>query len=290
MKIVFASYIYSPGYGDPAAWLKRINIYTGILKQLALNHQVVSIEQIDYEGIEIHNNVSFHFKRLSKPGRFLPLRLHRYISSLKPDVVFIHGLHFSLQIVQLRLHLAPEVKILAQHHAEQPHTGIKKRIQQLADKCIDAYLFASVQMGMEWVKRGNLTSPQKIYGVMEVSSVFKPIHKSIAQARTSVNGTPIFLWVGRLNQNKDPLNVVKAFLQFAQINSSARLYMIYQTEELLCDIIELISSSPNAGAIKQCRLYYIWFTLRRFGRGGLRGNVVRCGAYSYRYPFLPDDD
>ncbi|MEO6522715.1 MAG: glycosyltransferase family 4 protein [Mucilaginibacter sp.] len=245
MKIVFASYVYTPEFNTPEAWLRRINFYVCIQEALAVNHTIISIEQINYEGEYLQNGIQFQFKRLSKWGRYFPFKLHRYIKSLNPDIVFIHGLHFSSQIIQLRLLLGSKIKVIAQHHAEQPHTGIKKRIQKLADRCINAYLFASRDMGMEWVIRGNLASPNKIHGVMEVSSVFSPIDKALAQAITGISGAPIFLWVGRLNQNKDPLNVVRVFLNFVKINTSARLYMIYQTEELLSEIIELLDNNPT---------------------------------------------
>jgi len=244
MKIVFASYVYTPEFNNPEAWLHRINFYVCIQEALAVNHDIISIEQINYEGEYRHKGIQFQFERHSKWGRYFPFKLHRYLKSLNPDIVFIHGLHFSLQIIQLRLLLGPKVKVIAQHHAEQPYIGIKKWVQKLADRCINTYLFASRDMGMEWVTRGNLASPDKIHGVMEVSSVFNLIERGVAQSKTGISGAPVFLWVGRLNQNKDPLNVVKAFLSFVQTNTSARLYMIYQTEELLPEIIELLDSSP----------------------------------------------
>jgi glycosyltransferase involved in cell wall biosynthesis len=78
---------------------------------------------------------------------------------------------------------------------------------------------------------------------MEVSSVFSPMDKKIARQRSGVVDGLIFLWVGRLNDNKDPLTVLKAFLEFARSNASARLYMIYHTEELLNEIKEMINIS-----------------------------------------------
>jgi glycosyltransferase involved in cell wall biosynthesis len=64
--------------------------------------------------------------------------------------------------------------------------------------------------------------------------------------RLSVKGNPVFLWVGRLNANKDPLTVVKAFLRFQQIHTTAKLYMIYQTEDLLQEMKELMNQYENS--------------------------------------------
>jgi glycosyltransferase involved in cell wall biosynthesis len=84
---------------------------------------------------------------------------------------------------------------------------------------------------------------------MEVSSVFYPIDRKEAISKTKVSGDPVFLFVGRLNQNKDPLNVVSAFLKFAAINPAARLYMLYHTEDLLPQIKELLNNNPNGSKI-----------------------------------------
>ena len=249
MKFVFASYVYTESYSNPADWLCHIRFYTGILESLSKKNDVISIEQIDYEGQYAQGGVDYQFKRFPKSSLYVPLGLHRFIKGLKPDVVFIQGLHFPLQVIQLRLMLGKKVKIMVQNHAEKPFTGIKKQLQKLADRCIDAYLFASREMGLDWIKRGNLSSPEKIHEVMEISSVFYPVEKELARATTKASGGPVFLWVGRLNKNKDPLNVVSAFLQFVHSEPSARLYMIYHTDALIQQVKDLLKHSVNKDSI-----------------------------------------
>lgn len=249
MKFVFASYVFTKEYKSPEAWIDRIKAYTGILEALAKNHEVISIEQIDYEGQYAKDGVQYYFKRFTGVGLLFPRRLHVFIKSQKPDVVVIQSLHFPLQVIQLRLRLGRKTKIIIQNHAEKPFKGIKKYLQKLADRCTDAYLFASNDLGMEWVKDNNLASAEKIHEVMEVSSVFSPMDKAQAKQHTGVTGDPVFLWVGRLNDNKDPLTVVRAFLQLAESKPSARLYMIYHTEELLAEIKELLGRAPQKDSV-----------------------------------------
>lgn len=250
MKFVFASYVYTKEYNTPSAWIERIKAYTGILESLvAKNHAVVSFEQIDYEGKYDKDGVHYIFKRFSKNGLRFPFKLHRFIKHQNPDVVVIQSLHFPLQVIQLRLLLGRKVKIIIQNHAEKPFTGLKKHVQRLADKYIDAYLFASHDMGIEWIEKGNMGSAEKIHEVMEVSSVFSPMERAIAQQKTNVSGDPVFLWVGRLNDNKDPLTVVKAFLKYAAAKPAAHLYMIYHTNELLPQIQQILNASPQKSSI-----------------------------------------
>jgi glycosyltransferase involved in cell wall biosynthesis len=249
MKFVFASYIATKEFTDPEAWLCRIRSYTGILEALSLNHEVISIEQINHSGWRQKNGVYYCFIQFPGAEKHFPVKLHRFIEEQKPDVVFIQGLHFPLQVMQLRMTLGTGVKIMVQHHAELPFKNIRKPLQWLASRYVDAYLFSSQVLGMEWVKKGNISSPKKIHEVMELSSVFHPIHKQAALERTGINGQPIFLWVGRLNPNKDPLNAVSAFLRFAEEYPSARLYMIYHTAELLPEINQLLAVHPQKDAV-----------------------------------------
>jgi glycosyltransferase involved in cell wall biosynthesis len=250
MKFVFTSYITINSYNDPVAWLERIKAYTGILDTLALSNEVISIEQINYKGDVVKNGVQYRFKQFNRWYRYFPFEQNRYISKLNPDIVFIQSLHFPLQVILLRLALGRKPKIIIQNHAEKPFGGIKKYLLRLSERYVNAYLFASKAMGLDWIANGNLTSPQKIHEVMELSSYFSPIAKNKAKAKTGITTENVFLWVGRLDENKDPLTVIKAFLEFAAVNAGACLYMIYHTEELLPSIKELLNVSSNAGAIK----------------------------------------
>jgi glycosyltransferase involved in cell wall biosynthesis len=275
MKFVLASYVFNKEYNRPEAWIDRIKAYTGILEALAKNNQVISIEQIDYEGEYKKDGVQYYFKRFSQRSLLFPWKLHGFIKSQKPDIVVIQSLHYPLQVIQLRLRLGGKVKIIIQNHAEKPFTGIKKYLEKLANRCTDAYLFASHDMGIEWVKTGNLASTEKIHEVMEVSSVFSPMDRAIARQRTGISDGLIFLWVGRLNDNKDPLTVVKAFLQFAATQPLARLYMIYHTEELLAEVQQLLDQSPQknqvtlVGRIQHIDLQY-WYN---------SGDIILSGSH-----------
>ena len=242
MKIVSTSYTNTPDFTDPELWLDRISFYTGILEELTKQHEVESIEQINYSGKLERNGVLYHFLNFKKQKLRFPFKLHKYIGKIRPDVVFVNGFIFPLQIIQLRMNLGKTVKIIVLHRAEKPFTGIKKYFQKLADKYVNAYLFTSLAFSEAWKQNIDIG---KIHEVMQASSAFKPIDKSDARRQTGIIGQPVFLWVGRLDANKDPLTVVRAFLQFLKYQSEARLYLIYQEEKLLSEVNELIESDEK---------------------------------------------
>lgn len=248
MKFVFLSYNYSPDINNPQDWINRINFYVGSLECLSKTNTVIRLDKINYEGNFIHNGVQYFCVKSSGNKNYFPIKLHRFVKNLQPDVVIVSSFHFPVQVVQLRFLLGKKVKIIVQNHAEQPFTGIKKYLQHIADKYINAYFFAADAIGAEWVSKGNIASKKKIHEIMEVSSVFYPIDKTIARAKTNVSDDTVFLWAGRLNKNKDPITVINAFLKFLQFKPAAHLYMIFQTEELLSEL-EMLIAKNNCRAI-----------------------------------------
>ncbi|MEP7255239.1 MAG: glycosyltransferase family 4 protein [Ferruginibacter sp.] len=245
MKIVSTSYVNASEFSDPEQWLDRISFYTGILEELTKQYEAESIEQINYTGKLERKGVAYHFLNFKIPKLYFPRQLHSYIKRMQPDIVFVNGLIFPLQVIQLRLKLGNRVKIIVWHRSEKPFTGIKKYLQQLADKCVNAYLFTSLEFGKQWIEKDNIDQ-KKIREVMHGSSGFCPEDKAAARTGLSIAGSLIFLWIGRLNANKDPLTVIKAFIKFLSFQPLAKLYMIYQTEELLQEASDLIKQDKKA--------------------------------------------
>jgi len=251
MKLIFTSYVSTPEYIIPGEWLKRIDAYTRILESLSNDHTVIGIERINYEGAYEKNGVQYLFIRLKQKTVRFPFRMHRLIKKLQPDIVFVNGFIFPLQTIQLRLKLGKAAKIIILHRGEKPYTGIRRFLQKLADKSINAYLFTSAEFGATWIKHGNISNQNKIHEIIQASSVFYPQERSSAKSILGVKGLPVFLWVGRLDVNKDPVTVVKAFSEFLKFQPGATLYMIYHTEMLLQEVSNLIKSDSKAStAIK----------------------------------------
>jgi glycosyltransferase involved in cell wall biosynthesis len=249
MRIVFLSYNYSPDIHSPQEWVQRLQYYVGWLECLAKEHTVIRVDQVNYEGEFNHNGVHYYCINNGQRKNYFPSKLHHFVQTLKPDIVIVSSFCFPLQVMQLRKRLGKNVKIILQHHAEKPFTGIKKYLQRLAAFKTDIFLFTAYSTGIDWVQKANLDTGIKIHELMEVSSVFYPMGKEPAGKKTQVSGSPIYLWVGRLNQNKDPLLAVNAFLKFAALHPRARLYMIYQQDDLLPAIKQRLDNNPAAAAI-----------------------------------------
>jgi len=289
MKLLFTSYVSTPEYSQPGEWLKRIEGFTGILERLSNDHDVISIERINYEGEYKQNGVRYFFiKQKNKTVQF-PFRMHRLIKQLKPDLVFVNGFIFPLQVIQLRWKLGKRAKIIVINQAEKPFNGVKGYLQKLADKYIHSHLFASSEFGKQWTQKGNIRKQEKIYEILHGSSVFKPADKAAARSSLAITGSPVFLWVGRLDSNKDPVTVIRAFISFLTHQPSAKLYMIYHTEELLKEVSSLVGRDEKiTNAIKlvgrvQHQELQNWYNSADFIISGSHyegGGIAVCEAMS----------
>ncbi len=291
MRIVFLSYHYSPDISSPEEWIERIKFYIGWSECLAKKHTVIRVDQINYKGNFEHNGIQFYCVDDGKKKNYFPGKLNRFVKKLNPDIILVSSFQYPLQVIQLRRCVGNKVKIILQHHAEKQFKGLKKYVQYLASRKVNAFLFTSYKTGIEWVKNKNLDDINKIHELLEVSSNFYPVNKITATEKTKISGWPVFLWVGRLNQNKDPITVVKAFLKFSLLQPNASLYLIYQTDELIKEINELLPAEPGispiklAGKIPHDELLY-WFNSADFyvsashyeGSGTALCEAMSCGG------------
>lgn len=270
MRIVHVSYAWITGYDDPELWLKRINFFATLVEEMAKDVDVKSVHCIDYSGVLKRNGAEYHFLRCSKMDMMFPLKLHGYIRDrLKPDVIIIHGFHFPLQVILLQLQIN-SAKIIIQHHSERPFGHVKGFLQRSVDRFTSAYFFPSIEQAKPWIEAGQIESTNKVHEVTEVPSVFFPIDKDKAKAFTKVTGSEVYLWVGRFDENKDPLTLVKGFIEFARSVHDANLYVIYQSEELVEEVKSILREEASltdriilVGKVDHDNLLY-WFNSADF--------------------------
>jgi glycosyltransferase involved in cell wall biosynthesis len=230
MKILNMSYAYVGSFSDPEAWLARISFFTGLLEGMAHHAEVVAVYNIHFKGDLQRNGVTYLFPGFKAFALRWPFGFNKYILSHRPDVVIIQG--FSPWQTMLLGKKNPGLKILVQHRAEKPFKGLKKILQKQADRYIHSYFFSSLELANAWIDDDQIGSRSKVIETMGMSSPFKPIEKKLAFAKMGVNSGCVFLWVGDLDSNKNPLLAIEAFAEFVRNYPSALLLMIYQTTGL----------------------------------------------------------
>ena len=269
IKLIDVVYHSHNNVKDPLRVLELHAPSLGFVEHIKHKLDIQFIKHMDHEGIQKINDVQYIF--FKRPNKFfqIPFKTHNYIKSQKPDVIIVQGLIFPLQVIALRMKVGKDCKIIIQHHGEKPFKGIKKIFQKIASKYIDAYLFTAIEISTDWV-RLNIINASKCFEILPASTWFTRLDKNICKEKLGLKGTHNFLWVGRLNTNKDPITVMKAFEKYVSFQSDARLHMVFQTNDLLDEVFDFIKQSDTLassvylhGKITHSQLPY-WYSAADF--------------------------
>ncbi len=246
MKIVHLTYrrFVIP---DLTKWIRGFRLYYGIWEEMAQRNDVRYFHFTHQQATITENGLRHYFLKVSDNELKLPFALHRKIAVLEPDVILVHGLMFPWQVLMLSFQV-PKARIWVQHHAEFPvRHPIKKWLQKIADRRISGYFFTGPDMAKPWLEAGLIKDPDKICALMEVSSVFKEQSKFESRIKLVIGSKRIILWVGHLNENKDPLLAASAFFRILnETETDAELYFIFQTDQLLDELKRLIQINPKS--------------------------------------------
>jgi len=264
MRVVYLSYsIPKPAFSDPGKWLKRIGFSVTVMEELAKYVEVEGIYHIAYRGKVRRNGVTYHFTNYRKWNVIFPIQFNRYIKELRPDVVIVYGFSSPWQIILLRWQVGSHLKIMIEHHADKPLRDIRQYFQRWADRYIHSYFFSSKELAMKWVEKRQIGDEQKIKENAGTSSVFYSIDKNKARSVIGFTEGKIFLWVGRLDFNKDPWLVVRAFERFARKIPDVQLLMIYSSADAEIPEQDFVVFAGNKaihflGEVEHPRLLYYY--------------------------------
>lgn len=248
LKLTELNYHCHHEFNAPAAVLEKHRLSSAYIHFLEDRMDLLLVKHLDHEGEDRIGKIRYRFCKSRNRGWYIPFRTHRFIKKEKPDIVLIQGFVFPLQVIALRLSLGNKPVFILTHHGERPFKGWKKWIQQIADRCVNAYTFTSKGNAADWINGKVIRDISKCHELLEASTTLKKQDKTAALLKTGVNGNPVFLWVGRLNANKDPLCMLEGFSKYALSNPSAKLYMIFQENDMEAEVSAFIN---NNSALKK---------------------------------------
>lgn len=247
MHVIYVNYGYDAGLRSEAELLGSCPTIPAFAQALAAAGPAVTVMQrFSCEDSVSSGGAKFLFKRDCLPARLrwqIPWRFHRAICELATasgeTVIHVNGLIFPAQMYALRKQLPRSVSMVVQHHAERPCSGFKRRVQRYGLRAADGFLFTSSTLAEGWITEGVIAPQQRIYEVMESPVTLRVCERASRQ----LDGSPVFLWVGRLNAGKDPLTILNAFEDAVRQVRSARLYMVYAGGDLTGVVRRRIAAS-----------------------------------------------
>src|SRR5690606_325047 len=115
----------------------------------------------------------------------------------------------------------------------------------------------SRDLAVPFIERGVIKNAAQVREIMEISTDFSPIKKNTARHELDFSGAT-FLWVGRLDQNKDPLTVLKAIDKLRNTGVGFRLYMLYSSKDMEIQVREFVHGHQLSEFVK-----LVGFTLNK---------------------------
>ena len=306
MNVAVVNYAYAESVRDPEELLARYTTLTSWSQALlAAGAARVRVAQRFHRDARLSRaGVDYVFIRDRAGGRLRawtwPRLLHRLVSVWRPDVAHVNGLDVPMQTWLLRRTLARGAALLVQDHGgiappfdDRPDVlRLRSAIRRVAMRAPDGFLFTAREAAEPWRQANLIRSRQIVYKVLESSTRLQPLARNVARRQSGLDGEPAVLWVGRLNENKDPLTVIEGFAQGLARLPRAVLTMVYTDEALLPEIKARLVAAPElarqvrlAGYINHDRLPAFYsaadmFVLgsRREGSGYALVEACACGA------------
>lgn len=183
------------------------------------------------------------FGEAERQGR-VSKHLGRLLANLAPDLFHVHGLAFAHDVMTLAA-LAPGVPIILQDHADRVPRFWRRGAWRLQMSIAAGVAFCARAQARPFTESGLLPAHTPLYEIPESTSRFAPGDAREARRLTGLSGDPAVLWVGHLDDNKDPLTVLEAVSDAAQELPGLRLWCCFGTAPLLSAVQKRISADSR---------------------------------------------
>ena len=268
MRLCFALLYRDPQHAadGPAEALARVRLAHDLPRALAdRGHDIHVVHLHGFDTTYERDGVRHHFVAPGVPAAALavvltrgPLRDRARLTSawraitrvrrVRPDVIHFFGtsLHLNLALLSARL-AGRDPPVVVHHHGGRPATSLLGRpLQRFGLGRSSRVLFTTREQAQMYVEAGLVDdASEQCVHMVEGSSTFSWRPRSDARRSTGMNGAPVCLSAARLDPLKDPHTVLRGFERIAASEKGARLYLHYQSGELLPDLRSWVAARPK---------------------------------------------
>lgn len=234
-KLLSLNYHLTKGVFKGQDDVDKFPFFYNVLLELKGYFDIAVIDFIERDDFFVDKGIHYYFfKKTSTSKINLHIASHIRIKKIEPDVIYMHSFTYSYMVLFLKFFLKRETKIILQHHADKiPNSWWKRKILKVSDNYIDKYIFTSKELARAWVDKQIISSLDKVYEQPEISTSFR-YDPNVKKDKN------LFLWVARLNKNKNPFTIVNAFAKYIEANPKAKLVMFYSDNDLENDIRQFL--------------------------------------------------
>jgi glycosyltransferase involved in cell wall biosynthesis len=266
MKICIANLYYNVASStqSPAAFLERMPLLKEVPAALAAaGNQVHVVQLFPAEASFAAQGVTYHFVRpmILERGwaqaaswvkgrawtRHVPAAgAIRKVLGLQPDVVHFHRLTLGTTLFLLQLLRGNDgPAIVGQYHGDRLTNGwLAGKFQQAGLRQMQKALFSRLDEAEPFLREGLLRRDQ-ILEVCKRSTKLTMKSRPAARRITGMVGSPIFLWYGGLEPDRDPMTAVLGFQMLLSSWPKAQLYIHYDEDRLLPQLRAYVVADPD---------------------------------------------
>ena len=246
LHVVQISFFVDPQRRDPERLLVDWHSLPDVARAASDAGLRVSVIQAScVENSLVRDGVTYSFIAPDRPGALLTrsARFEQLLHSLEPDVVHVHGLCFPREVLGLRA-LLPVTPILLQDHANAPPRFWRRQAWKRGAAQAQGIAFCARAQAEPFWRQGLIAPQTQIFEIPESTTTFTPGSRDDARAQTGLHGDPALLWVGHLDDNKDPLTVLDGVALAARQRPGLMLWCCFATAPLLAAVRKRIDADP----------------------------------------------
>ena len=246
MHVLQISFFVDPRRRSPERLLEDWRTLEDIAVAVAVasaGERVTVVQASLSPGAVTRRGVDFVFiapgDSLARSDAFRALLRHR-----APDVLHVHGLDFSRDVLALRK-AVPRVPILLQDHADHVPRLWRRAPWRRAAAAVDGVSFCACAQAEPFARAGLLPPHVRVFEIPESTSAFLPGDAAASRAATGLHGDPAVLCVGHLDRNKDPLTVLDGVAAAVADLPNLELWCCFGSAPLLPAVEARIARDPK---------------------------------------------
>jgi len=175
---------------------------------------------------------------------YAPLRLARAVNALQPTVIHVNGMGFPFHTRSL---CSLGVPVLVQDHSDNARSWLIPLRRWGLEK-VTGFAFTSPEQASPFLLNRSIRQGAALFAVPESSTHFRDGDVEQARGITGIYGNPAVLWVGHLNDNKDPLTILHAFSRAMGSLPDSHLWLCYREAPLLQRVRGRLAAEPELAA------------------------------------------
>lgn len=244
-------------------------------------------ERLRADGVDLHLVAERAWAQRVRRALAGAPRVARRVGELRPDLVHLHGLGFPL----LARRLARLAPLLVQDHGDRP-LGRGRLLQRWGLAAASSFAFTHRAQVEPFERAGVVRRGAPVHEVLESTTGFRAGDPAEARRTTGTSGDPCILWVGRLNEDKDPMVFLDGLARALPALPGARAWMAYaeaplvdrvrrriETDPVLAGRVALLGRQPHPAVEQLCRAADLYVSCsHREGSGYALLEALACGA------------